>query len=202
MNHYLFRARPIRRLGVFFGLAIMLAGCGTIATSALATFPATTSSLNVSPPSCPTAGMPANTTAFCISPAEIAQGETPIHFPSVPDSTLIKMGWSFTTAPASYVPKTTKSDAVRSALACAGTEYPGVRDNAAFLAQAHTAAGGDQNIPPAWIIDVTPVNPIPNVQVAGVGPVGAKATQTSHTITYILVTVNDSTGTCESIFAG
>lgn len=157
--------------------------------------------LGTRPSMCPRSGAPSST-SFCVTPQETALGEAPLHFPSASDASLIKEGYSFTTAPRGYTPKVSSAQATSAALACASS-YDGVRNNGTYLAVVHGANGSTlpQSVP-MWVVDVTPANfPMTEHTSWGGGP-GTQSGPSTFMMHFLLWTVNASDGTCEGPFSG
>ncbi len=93
-----------RRVGFFALCSVALVGCGAVAANhALGAQPAAVGSAGSI---CPSSG-PTNTTGECVTPSEAAQGQTPAHMATVPDSALLSAGLRLNIGP-SMDPKFSK----------------------------------------------------------------------------------------------
>ncbi len=193
----------LRPFGFFALVAVVLAGCGTVASTLL---PGSGSQATTEyAPPCPNGGIP--TTAYCTTPVQTAAGTTFVHMKTVPDAIILGGGNELLTP--SQTPKISMQEAEQAALAVAKTHFPTAQiveavlvDNVSNTGTATAAQGSLQ-----WIINVTPPGNIPGFYAYGPNT-GAGQTNTTTpspeppgttpapppNIKYVIVGVNALTG--------
>ncbi len=85
MNDCMFNSQLVNRIVILLLVGITLVGCGSVNRT--------------TPVFCPGAHQPAPVTAFCLTPQEIAMGQSVAHVPGIPDSDFLKQNVSLTLNP-------------------------------------------------------------------------------------------------------
>ena len=137
-------------IGIIAVVAIVLSGCGT------------------APPKIDRVMCPADgyaTTHFCLTPAEVALGQSNVHSPTIPDIYIIQGGATLTMT-SSGVSQATISQEQAAAIAFAdinnSAELPNPPNgpahyNSAVLAQMHDGHGNPAQGQLVWLVDETPI---------------------------------------------
>ncbi len=93
---------------------------------------------------------------FCITPAEEALGEVPLHMASLPDAAFLHVGISLTTLPG-HVAHVTRLQAIETVNRMAGISPRNARHEDAILADAHSPIGEPAVGTPVWIVNLASV---------------------------------------------
>jgi hypothetical protein len=149
-------------------VAALLTACGS---SSIATINTLSPSESATPATTPTTALcgPTNssTSHFCITRAELALGQEPVHMSTVPDSLFIRAGVQLTIAPTQSTSGVSKSKAEALALQYAQRTVPTAQIDEAVLAQWHNLSGLPTSGQLTWVINVTPANGVPASEVPG-----------------------------------
>ncbi len=159
------------RFGILAVMAVALSGCGA-APPKTDKFP------------CPPGAIA--TTRFCLTPAEIALGQSNVHDPTIPDSAMLGLNVSLTIGPHDKA-TVSESQAEASAVnAFRKTQPSGFQPNvnSAVLVLLHGGDGNPAQGTLVWFVDVTPTG---GIQVACGGLGGCKQTPRQDQFSYVAV---------------